>query len=164
MALRGTAQLTSIQAKAKMTGTSKRQSLTYSVVSLTVAASVCSLFFSILDGVNGKPGALISCFYYGLAIFICSLPGWVLALPIVLLVADTKMWRAWVLLAIGSGIGPLLMLSLGAYVSLTSTTLVVWAPEAKNLVLLSTTVSTVTTLLYLVLLGHGSKRAVSEIA
>jgi len=145
-----------------MTGTSKRQRLTYSVVSLAFAASVCGLSFAIIDGYNGKPGPLVSCFYYSLEIFVCSLPGWVLALPIVLLVADTRAWRVWVLLVVGFGIGPLLMLSLGAYVSLTSTTLVTWAPEAKRLVLLAATVSAVTTLLHLALLGHGSKRATSS--
>ena len=89
---------------------------------------------------------------FGVYTFLCSLPGWLLALPIIWLVNDLKTWRFWALLALGTGIGPLLMFAVALYTALTSTGFAEFTPEAKNLVFLATAISGLTTLIYLLLL------------
>ena len=106
---------------------------------------------SALAGQTGfGPKAFIeNIFYFGTATFLCSLPGWVVAMPIVLFVSNFNGWRLWAMLALGAGIGPLVMFTVALYFQVTSPNPGHYAPEARNLLFLATAVSALTTLFYL---------------
>lgn len=93
----------------------------------------------------------------GAAIFLCSLPGWLVASPIVLFVSNFKGWRVWALFALGVGIGPLVIFTAALYFQATSPNSGPYAPEAKHLVFLATGVSTTATGLYLLFVRLLSK-------
>lgn len=109
---------------------------------------------AIIDAHDGAAIAFQSALYYPLTLFCFSLPGWLIGLPFVLTIENIGRWRFWMYLVIGAGIGPLLMVAVGTFTWLTSTNFAGWAPEAKNLVWLGFAVSTLTTLIYLMLLRH----------
>ena len=91
--------------------------LLYSLVSVTVAAFVCDSFLSIA-AVFMFPSQHYAAagFFPGLGIvLVFSLPGWVLAIPVVLIVTNIRGWRFWVYFAIGCTIGPLLMFGIAIY-------------------------------------------------
>ena len=69
--------------------------------------------------------------------------GWLLGVPFVLLVRNAKGWRFWIYLALGSGIGPGIILIM----SLRSV-----EPADYSAVPISAAISSLTTLIYLLLL------------
>ena len=135
-----------VTAKSRMNIRWKRLAL--SLLSLLLASMLCS---SALAGKKGfGPKAFIEdVFYFGAAIFLCSLPGWIVAIPVVLFVSNFNGWRLWAMLALGVGIGPLVMFTVALYLQVTSPNPSHYAPEARNLVFLATAVSALTTVLYL---------------
>jgi hypothetical protein len=83
-----------------------------------------------------------------------SIFGWLLGTPFVLLVRNSRGWRFWVYLALGSGIGPALLLSSWLYSFLTrsrSGSLTAESPGCFAFCI-SAAVSSITTLIYLLLL------------
>jgi hypothetical protein len=95
-------------------------------------------------------------------VVLCSLPGWLLAIPVVLIAKDLHGWRFRVYWAIGSCIGPLLIYSVALYFFLTSPNTSSFAPEAKNVVYLATAISSLTTIIYLLLLRWAHTRAAAD--
>jgi hypothetical protein len=91
--------------------------LVYSLVSVALAA-VLSVGLMMLagsfpsysgrDGLVGTLSVGVVSAFIGL-VFTFSLPGWLLGLPFVLAVKDLRAWRFWLWLAIGTCIGPLLI-------------------------------------------------------
>ena len=77
--------------------------------------------------------------------FLCSL-GWVLSLPFVIFVRNYEGWRYWLMLAIGTGIGPFTSILAFAYFG--------HLPVDFYLLWLPTGVSFVCTLLYLSFVRH----------
>ncbi len=82
-------------------------------------------------------------------------------MPIVLFVSNFDGWRLWAMLALGAGIGPLVMFTVALYFQVTSPNPSHYAPEARNLVFLATGVSALTTLLYLLGVRRLSKASLA---
>jgi hypothetical protein len=132
--------------------TPKGKRILLSILGVAGAAILSGAGMAIIDAHAGAPKAFESALYYPLTVFCFSLPGWLIGLSFVLTIEKIGRWRFWMYLAIGAGIGPSLMAAVGTFTWLTSTNFVGWAPEAKNLVWLGFAVSTLTTLIYLLLL------------
>ncbi len=82
------------------------------------------------------------------------IPGWLISLPIVLSINRFDGWRLWVQLAIGSVIGPLVILSIGLYSNFTSPNLA----GHDSLFYLAAAISSLSTVLYLFLARRLSSR------
>jgi hypothetical protein len=94
-------------------------------------------------------------------IFFCSL-GWILSVPLVLMVKDIRGGRFWLYFALGSGAGPVLIFAVFAAVFLFvphSANARWFGPEMWPLVYLAGGVSVVTTAMYLTLLRRGQAKA-----
>lgn len=100
---------------------------------------------------------LPECLYFESVTFLCSLPGWFIAIPVVLFVSNFSGWRFWAMLALGAGIGPFVMFAIALYFQVISPNPSHHAPGARNLVFLATAVSTLTTALYLVVVRRWLK-------
>ena len=83
-----------------------------------------------------------------------ALPGWILALPFVLLFKDASGWRVWAILGIGSAIGPLFMLAVSL---LSRHGHLDWEADGFG-VGAAACIGTVTTVLYVVLLRRFAPR------
>jgi len=127
-----------------------------SLGSVLFASLLCSSVLTRSSGF-GFRAWVMNALYFGFATFMCSLPGWFVALPIVLFVSNTRGWRFWALLALGAGIGPLVMFVAALYFQITSPNSGPYAPEARNLVFLATCISTLATIFCLFGLRYLSK-------
>jgi hypothetical protein len=83
--------------------------LVYSLVSLMVAALICDAAVTLIDFyVYPRQHSETGGFLPGLGIvFLFSLSGWLLAIPIVLIMKNIHGWRFGAYLTIGCVIGPL---------------------------------------------------------
>jgi hypothetical protein len=86
-----------------------------------------------------------------------AFPGWLLALPFVLLIRDAEGFRAWLILVLGSAIGPAVLLTWTLLA--THGTPVDWNANGSA-VLMAFVIGLLTTLFYIALLKrfHGSRR------
>lgn len=82
---------------------------------------------------------------------VASLPGWIVAIPIVVSVKNYSGWRLWAWCVTGVCIGPTLILSLLVYGFLTDSARLLSGGAA--FILLATAVSVVTTAMYLFLVS-----------
>jgi MFS family permease len=142
--------------------------LVYSLASVA-AAAVLSVGLLMLAGLSptlqGR-GGLLGMLSAGAVsaliglVFTFSLPGWLLGLPFVLAVKDLRAWRFWLWFAIGTCIGPLLMVGLVLFQALHDPHLHFSSSlsEAMFFVCLATGVSSLTTLIYLLLLRWAQKQ------
>lgn len=113
-----------------------------------------------VEAYRGASHAFSSFLYYPITLFVFSLPGWVIGLPFVVTITNISRWRFWLLLGIGTGIGPFLLTAVGLYMRQVNQNFAGWAPEARNIELLSGVISVLTTAGYLILLKYlsgGSK-------
>jgi len=80
--------------------------------------------------------------------------GWLMGIPFVLLVRNSRGWRFWIYLALGTGIGPCLIFgfSLFALVARASSGSLTTGPADYSAVPISAVISSFTTLIYLLLL------------
>ena len=102
--------------------------------------------------------------YIGIIWYI-SLPGWLIASPFVFFVRNYERWRAWIYLAAGSCIGPVLAMvpmtvDFGADLPTDSRVTGFWSGEGGTF-LFAWAISSLTTLIYLVLV-HWSQPNASE--
>jgi hypothetical protein len=97
-------------------------------------------------------------------VLILSFPGWLLAIPIVLAVRHVYGWRFWMCFALGIGIGPLTFLGMQLYFALASHA--AFVPGPIEFYLRPAAVSSLTTLIYLLLLrgaqAAGAKKSAAE--
>jgi hypothetical protein len=88
--------------------------LLYSVISVVLTALAYSVIMA-HDNAVAHPGtrfngsAVIQTMQ---VVLLFSIPGWLIALPLVLLVRDFRGWRAWAWFVAGASIGPLISLGL----------------------------------------------------
>lgn len=130
--------------------------LAVSILCVLLASMLCSLALARQSGFDLK-AFFQNVFYFGSVTFLCSLPGWFVAIPFVLFVSNFSGWRFWAMLALGAGIGPFVMFAIALYFQVTSSNPSHYAPEARNLVFLATAVSTLTTAFYLVVVRQWLK-------
>jgi hypothetical protein len=133
--------------------------LLYSLESWVIAAIVSGFFFVITEKVGLHPDQRVTVADIGaglaiiiLTVFLFSLPGWLLAIPIVLAVRNIRGWRFWMYFVLGSSIGPVWFLGMGLYFSHTSPNYAGSVPGPIDLYYRPAAVSSLTTLLYLLLL------------
>lgn len=106
---------------------------------------------SVFDVLSGVFGAFLLVLISALSV---SIIGWILGIPYVLLVRNSKGWRFWIYLALGTGIGPALFLSplLYSFLTRSSPGSLPSEPADYGSVGISTVFSSFTILIYLLLL------------
>lgn len=139
--------------------------LVYSLVSVIAAVVLCyaavfsRIFFRNLSGhpISGD-------FFVSVSLtLVCCIPGWLIALPVVLMVRNTRGWRFFAYWAVGSCIGPALiyvvaLLAFHGFAGFRSA-----APEANDFLYLSAAISCLATILYLLLLRRSEAHAAREL-
>lgn len=124
--------------------------LLYSFVSVLVGVAVVCAALWILSAPRPKMGweTIVD---YGYFTLMWSFPGWLVAVPVVLLVKNYYGWRMWFWGGIGCCIGPLLLLGMAAFTFLTNPLFAGFASGSWKFLLLAGAVSSVTTAVYLML-------------
>jgi hypothetical protein len=145
--------------------------LLYSFESWLIAALLSGPIFVIAEMIGSHPSRAIAllevaasvAFVTGM-VLILSFPGWLLAIPIVLAVRHVYGWRFWMCFALGIGIGPLTFLGMQLYFALASHA--AFVPGPIEFYLRPAAVSSLTTLIYLLLLrgaqAAGAKKSAAE--
>jgi hypothetical protein len=142
--------------------------LVYSLASVAVAAVLFVVLLMVAGSLPmfGGRGGLLGTLSAGAVsafvglVFTFSLPGWLLALPFILAVKDLRAGRFWLWFAIGTCIGPLLMLGIVWFEVLRDPRLHFSSSlsEAMFFIYLAAGVSSLATLLYLLLLRWAQKQ------
>jgi hypothetical protein len=136
--------------------------LIYSLVSAVLGAGVsgaCGAAQQFIANSRGHLNAMglwTAILFFDPWVIVMSLPGWALAVPIVLLVRNIRGWRFWMYWAIGICLGPAIILAVALYSGPGFAGL---PGNSMSLVYLAGAISGLTTLLYLVLLRRGQARA-----
>jgi len=133
-----------------------------SLLSVLFALVISSMFLDVIRSPRDPKSWITGTLFviiYGSPLWII---GWLLALPIVLKIRQTKSWRFWALLSLGSGIGPLVMLIIAVSfelytLSTNKGSASSWAPEALNLVYFAACISFMTTLFFLLFLRRAQR-------
>jgi hypothetical protein len=143
--------------------------LLFSLASWMAAAILSGSLFVLTDeiGVHSSESVTLLQIGAGFAffvamVFLVSLPGWLLAIPIVLAVRNIAGWRFWMYFALGTFIGPIWILSMGLYFSLVSPHHAGFAPGPSDLYYRAVAVSSLTTLIYLLLLRRAQPAAAGK--
>lgn len=98
--------------------------------------------------------------YFSLYLII---PGWLIALPIILTVTSFQGWRLFGFLAVGSMIGPALIACIGFFFSLKTPISSSFAHEAYHILYAATAVSELTSILYISLM-RASQRSSPKVS
>lgn len=142
--------------------------LIYSLVSVLVGAGVAGAVVTaneLATNAHGHISALgltVAVLGFDCWVVAFSLPGWLLAIPIVLLIKNIGGWRFWMYWLIGSCFGPALILAVGLNNGLRSTNFDLFFHNAMSMMRLAAPISCLTTLLYLLLLRRGQARAAMQ--
>jgi hypothetical protein len=131
--------------------------LLYSFLSVLFGGSVVGLAASLID--SGPHVDLERQFFTTCVVVIASQAGWVVALPIVLLIRDYRGWRLWLWGAIGVCIGPSVVSCFGLYGYLTDPRSFNFFAGISGFLLLATLVSALSTCAYLTLSIWANSRA-----
>lgn len=136
----------------------------FSLVSMVAAAVVC-LSCVVLESVIKSHPANIHSSEVVLTIAVTvgfCMVGWVFAVPVVLIVTNIRAWRFWLYFVLGSCVGPVLMLALSALVFIVfpqNSGSTWFSPALLPLLYLAAAVSSLTSLLYLLLLRRAQRHA-----
>jgi hypothetical protein len=123
---------------------------------MLIAASVCGEVFGFRDFLS------IESFQFIYIVLVFCLPGWLLAAPVVLAVTDFHGWRLWFFLAVGSCIGPIVMVGFALWNRLSDGDTSGFYAGWRFLVL-AAAVSCTTTLIYLWLIRRAEERSNSAV-
>jgi hypothetical protein len=138
--------------------------LVYSLISTVIGAAACGSvvvipqFLSNAHNRISTMGLLTGVIYFDTWVVVLSVPGWLLAIPIVLLVKNIRGWRFWMYCAIGVLFGPALILAIGFYSALRAPSFAGFPGDSMSVVYIATAVSGLATFLYLVLLRSAQNR------
>lgn len=139
------------QAESRMVPWWKR--LAFSFVSVLIAAIASGLILGLSrlfagGGADSPPDNVLWSIW---PVLVMSLPGWLLATPIVLLASSFRGWRLWFFLLVGTALGPVLILSFTLVEQLTGLDRSgFWAN--RFFVALAAVVSTTATLIHILLM------------
>jgi hypothetical protein len=120
-------------------------------VVLSLASALgAQLIVGFVQCARGTRGALLE----GLIVFMwfgafLVIPGWIIALPIVLSFKRIDGWRIWIQALLGCLIGPLIMGLIGLFSVLTRPPTTTWAPGTISFVYLAAAISILATAIYL---------------
>jgi hypothetical protein len=142
-----------------VTGTvSKLARMGYSAAAFSAGISLYALVGAAIGRPSTPKQFLVSFLWLCLPGVIFAIPGWVIAIPLVLLISRIDGWRFWMLLAVGASIGPIAIASFALWA---------WVAAGENgrpdtfgpaFFLLGTAVAAITTLTYLLLLHRAQRR------
>jgi hypothetical protein len=138
--------------------------LIYSLVSMLIGAGVSGAAVTareILANAHGRisaTGLLIAALGFGTWVVVFSVPGWLMAIPIVLLVRNIRGWRFWMYFALGACFGPVLILGVGFYSAVRGMSFEGFPGHSMSVVYIAGAVSSLTTLLYLLWLRGAQMR------
>ena len=132
----------------------KRASL--SITSAMIATVIVDYLMLLVDNPHFDLATLESSMMWFLYLVI---PGWLIALPFVILIGRADGWRFWLLACVGICIGPAIILLFDAYMKLhfPDGTL---TPGAIEIVYLATGISTFATAIYLTVLRLCTRRSI----
>lgn len=123
--------------------------LAYSFVSVLFASGTVGLAASCLDG---SPLDAARILWPTCVVMVASLSGWLVAIPIVLLVRDYRGWRAWLWATVGIGIGPIVIFGFAFDAFISDPRSAGFATGASGFFLLSILISILSTCAYLFLI------------
>ena len=137
--------------------------LVYSLVSVIAAVVLCfAAVFAEMFLRNSSGHPLAGDFLIAVAMTILAcIPGWLIAVPVVLIANDIQGWRFWLLWVVGSCIGPLLLLVFAMLAFQGSAGVSTSVPDIMDFVYLGAAVSCLSTTVYLLLL-RWSQRAMAK--
>lgn len=138
--------------------------LIYSLFSVVAAGSIFGVVVA-LQTIPANPSTrfqIAEVISYIWVLVFGSLPGWILTIPVVLIVTNIRGWRFWMYLAIGSAIGPALILGIAIFVYFSSSHAVGLAWRVNSAQMLAAAISFVATLIYLLLLRWGQSPSESR--
>jgi hypothetical protein len=139
--------------------------LIYSFVSAVLGAGLCGAAAASQQVVANAHGHLnaealwTSILFFDPWVITLSLPGWLLALPLVLLVRNVRGWRFWIYWAIGICIGPLIVLLVERVAASRGFVLAGMPGGSDAAFYLATAISALSSLIYLLLVRRGQTRA-----
>jgi hypothetical protein len=144
------------------------QRIAISLLSVLLALAIAALCLGVLNSLHNPKlwlTATVGFFFYGL--LFCS-AGWLLALPLVVLIRRADGWHFWAALAVGSAIGPATMILFAAYLELKSN--LPWSaifshrnPLSNTLTWLSAVISLLTTLFFLLFLRRAQREQPKDV-
>lgn len=131
--------------------------LIYSFISALIGGSVVGAIASCRDALREGHLDLSRVVLSTCIVLVASLPGWIIAIPIVLVLKAYGGWRLWACAVAGVCIGPVVILAVAAYGFLTDPRASGFAQGSAVFLVLSGAVSMLATTVYLVLVrsqGH----------
>ena len=156
---RGHRNRANILSVASFPSPSRWKRLLYSVVSVILGALIASFVSSLRQNPHLSLRAIcLEAFVFSLFVLAPCLPGWLLALPFILSVTNLSKWRFLAFWALGTAIGPLVMLGISLVFFLrASPAATFFFPEA--MAWFATSVACLATLIYLLLVRYDQHRA-----
>ena len=142
--------------------------LLYSLLSMVVGAGACGAVIAAKEFLNNAHGhisavgLLTEVVYFDSWVVVLSVPGWLLAIPIVLLVRNIRGWRFWLYCAVGACFGPALILAAALYSAVRTPNFAGFSGDSMSVVYLAGAISTVTTFLYLVMLRNAQNQSLAR--
>jgi hypothetical protein len=139
--------------------------LIYSLLSTVIGAAVCGAVASASSVIANSHGhirtigVLIAALGFDVWVVIFSVPGWLLAIPIVLFVRNISGWRFWIYFALGAVFGPALILGLAFYSAVRAPSFAGFPGNSMSVVYLAGAISAISSLVYLLLLRSAQKRS-----
>jgi len=129
----------------------------YSAISFGAGIAFYGLF-AVLWSASSMQGSLVGAFLWlCFPALVFALPGWLIALPLILGVARIDGWRFWALLGLGTTIGPAVILAFEACSWLAGGMVGTLNNFGLGLLALGAVVAAVTSLVYLLLLQRGQR-------
>ena len=139
--------------------------LIYSLVGTLLGAGFCGAcivaqqFLSNPHRHLSAVGLTTAILFFDPWVMVLSLPGWALAIPVVLLVRNIRGWRFWMYWAVGTCLGPAIILAEGLHSAIRGPSFAGFPENSMSLVYLAGAISALTSLIYLVLLRRAQAQA-----
>src|SRR3954465_7604593 len=139
--------------------------LIYSLVSAVLGAGICGAGAAAEQVVSNAHGHLTTEALWTAIVFFdpwviaLSFPGWLVALPLVLLVRDVRGWRFWRYWAIGIAVGPAIVLVVEWIAATRGFTLAGIPGGLKAAYYLAAAISGLSSVFYLLLVRRGQAQA-----
>ena len=139
--------------------------LLYSLISVVLGAGLAGAWVAAQQFVRNTHGPsnamalLTTILFFDPWVITLSMPGWVLAIPIVLLVRNIAGWRFWMYWAIGICFGPAMILAIGFYSAVRGPSFAGFPGNYASTVYLAGAVSGLSSIFYLLLLRIAQARA-----
>ena len=139
--------------------------LIYSFVSAVVGAGIsgaCGAAQQVLSNAHGHLSAMAvwtAILFFDPWVIALSMPGWLLALPLVLLVRDVRAWRFWMYWIVGICFGPAIVLIVNWIANVRGFSLAGIPGGLTAAIYLAAAISGLSSLIYLVILRRGQSQA-----